>query len=145
MSAGVADAGPHERVECKRILMLERRQHVRYRVDEGILVVNGDQPGRIRDISMGGMAMTYVSRKSPTPLQREIDLVDSAGVLVLGRLPCQVVEDARIPSNSPFSQLKVRRRRLQFGAMSAEQRDGLRRLIAAHTVGRVSSPGYRPE
>ena len=116
----------------------ERRRHKRFRVQEGTFAVFGGRPGTVGpviDISMGGLAFRYTGTTELPKEPSRVHIVLPEGLSHLYGLPCTTVYDVELNTSSPFSPAAERRRGVQFGALTPNQRSHLEYFIQYHTQG----------
>ena len=117
----------------------ERRRHPRYKVVDVSVVVGDRRLGQILDMSLGGLSFSYVS----VGRQEEKDEVDLGIVFgpnghYLDKLPTRFVSESILSKGAPANGIVVRRRSMQFVALSDEQREKLYRFIKNHTIGKAA-------
>jgi c-di-GMP-binding flagellar brake protein YcgR len=115
----------------------ERRRFRRYRVKNGAYTVNASRPGLIVDISIGGMAFHYIDRKEWPRETFRLDIVfGQEEEFRLNDIPYRIVSD-RVADRKPHdASLVVKRRSIEFGELSPEQRARLEYFIRHHATGR---------
>ncbi len=90
--------------------------------------------GQILDISLGGLAIRYVTFGEPTADDVEVELFGSSGPSrQLGKLPCRIVYDYELYDES-WGVLQVRRCGLQFGDLSSGQLDQVQSFIETNAT-----------
>ncbi len=118
---------------------MERRKHERYEVQEdafAMVTPLSDKKGEIVDISHGGLALQYAPGEEDPKVSVEIDLFlhiflkDISFCLL--RVPIETVSDVELECEE--SSASLRRRSVQFGAMSQSQRSELEFFIQNHAV-----------
>lgn len=99
----------------------ERRASARFSVNDGILAIHANKPGRILDISKGGVSFEYCDGEEWPEGDLTLDILYGEKDFYLDFLPVKTVEDhsARNPGKG------IHRRRLQFGSLSAGQQKQL--------------------
>jgi hypothetical protein len=116
--------------------MLERRKHKRFQVQDDAVAVlrpSVDKRGPIIDISMGGLAFSYVTSKDSSNRSSRLDILLPDLSFYLAHMPIRTVSDFKVTSESPFRSIESRRRSVQFGKMTQEQMSQLERFIQNHT------------
>ena len=106
--------------------MSERRKHKRIK-PQGCTVKADSKFGEIIDISMGGVAFTYIDREERFKGTGGIGL-SCGGDLSTDELPVRIISDCAIGNGISV----VRRCNAEFGKLSAKQIDLLERLIRAN-------------
>ena len=113
---------------------VERRKFRRIHPKNPTFTVGATRSGLVTEISMDGMTIHYFDRKSWPEETHELGIVvddplagDSR--LCLNGLPFRTVSDNSLPQNLPDSSPSVKRRGVQFGAMTAEQHAALENFI----------------
>ena len=115
----------------------ERRKEKRYPVQKGVLVAPSTQARKlwqVLDIGKGGLAFRYVSNDDELKTSSELDIVTGDTRFLLEQIPFRSISDFEM-SDEPVSSHKVRRRGVQFGALTDTQVRQLDYLIRSHTVG----------
>ena len=114
----------------------ERRRFKRYRVKNGAYTVNSSRPGLIVDISLGGMSFHYIDRKQWPEENFRLDIVFGPDEeFRLADIPYRIVSD-RVTGKRFNSDLVVKRRGIEFGELTAEQRARLEYFIKNHASDR---------
>ena len=111
----------------------ERRTHQRYRVREGALAFLGALPGRITDISMSGMSVTYVPLEKVKSEHLKIDLFVPGQDFYLPGISCHLIAHTDCPSNAPFNAVQVKQMRVEFCDLTFEQESGLKFFFQHNT------------
>jgi hypothetical protein len=97
----------------------ERRLQKRFKAAEGAFAALVDQEsrlGQIKDISSDGLSFRYIDSHED-------------------KVPFKIISDFKIESEFSFSTVNMRQIGLEFGDLTAGQRDRLERFIKHHTVG----------
>ena len=117
----------------------ERRQDVRYRVREGAFAVLPDCRivGEIVDISKGGLALRYIIGNEDLSGSSGLDILFAGGKFHLAGVPIRTVSDSVMPDDFYSDSVTTRRRGIQFGEMTPEQRNEVKSFIGKHTRGEV--------
>ncbi len=117
--------------------LVERRKHRRYQVPTDAFVGIGPdfiKVGRGRDISMGGLAFSYVGSEEPSNgSYLDVFLTDSN--LYLGHLPINPISDCELVNKTPFSSITMRRCAVKFRKLNRSQKSRLEHFIQNHAVG----------
>jgi hypothetical protein len=137
----------------KRKELVDRRQHERFQVHDGAFVVlrprspilgqDVDIVGQIMDISKTGLVLRYVASQERSYESFELDIVLAGNGFRLNGVPVKTVSDCQMPDDAPSNSTTVRRRGVQFRALTDQQTSQLERFIQDHTNGHrwVSHPG----
>ncbi len=116
----------------------DRRRHKRYRTGEDAFSVLSPSPsalGRIEDISMGGLIVRYLDLgQEEKTAHSHLSLLVTGQGIQLENIPFRTVSDQRDTSGPTFGSLPMRRRHIEFGELTGEQRELLERFIALHGV-----------
>jgi hypothetical protein len=107
--------------------MSERRKHKRVK-PEGCAVEADSRFGEIIDISMGGVAFTYIDREERFKGTGGLGLSCGGHELCMDELPVRIISDCAIGNGISV----VRRCHAEFGKLSAKQIALLERLIMAN-------------
>ena len=94
--------------------------------------------GRVKDISIGGMAFSYISANSEaiSDSQRsQVDIFLSGNGFHLSKVPCKIVYDIPVSSNDKDFFVNMNRCGLCFGELTESQLDQLNFFITQHTEG----------
>jgi hypothetical protein len=83
----------------------ERRLHNRYAIQDDALVFIGKETGTIIDMSIGGVAVRFVSMKQEVPPPKQLDLFLARSQFYLPNLPIMLVNALYTPPYSLFSSL----------------------------------------
>ena len=120
----------------------ERRRHVRFRAQENAYAALGrkySRVGKIRDISIGGLALEYIAGEGSPLETSQIDIFLTENNFQIYNLSCKVVYDVvvYVPRvKSQFSDLLLTRRcGIRFGALSVSNRRRLRVFIEGQAEG----------
>lgn len=117
--------------------LVEQRKHKRFQVPTGAFVGIGPdftKVGRPRDISMGGLAFSYVGSEEPSN-GSYLDLFLTDSNLYLGHLPINPISDCELVNKTPFSSITMRRCAVKFRKLNRSQKSRLEHFIQNHTVG----------
>jgi hypothetical protein len=120
-------------------VQLDRRQHNRFRVQDGAFVIlrPGDPGvGRLIDISMGGLRFEYMSWNASRieTVKLDISLKDSA--FGLYDIPYQSIWEETIHEN-PLASFYWKRCGVKFGELTQAQISQLEYFIQNYTEGEV--------
>lgn len=98
----------------------ERRQFTRFTVKDAVIAFNA-QVGELIDISFGGLAFVYTATRSWPRQPSETALLCGEDDFCL-QVPLKTIADSPLKQkNTNASPLKMRRRSMQFGELSASQ------------------------
>ena len=113
--------------------MLERRQYKRYKVNQNAFVFGADQPGRITDISLAGMAFSYIcdAQQSKTD---NISILDSDNQFFLEQIPCHTISQTVRTSDLPTSFMLMAQVSIAF-ELTPSQKTKLEEYINNHAIG----------
>jgi hypothetical protein len=114
----------------------ERRRHRRFQVPSSAFAGLGPyfgKVGRILDVSMGGLAFRYIGLEEPNG-SSYLDIFINDLDLYLRKVPFQTISDFPVITDSSTA-VTLRRRGVQFGEMTPQQRDALGNFIEEHAIG----------
>ena len=112
----------------------ERRRDKRYRVKDGTYAVLGapaNKLGQIVDISMSGMAFTYLADNDPIGTAEALDILANQGICV-EKIPYTTVTDVVVPNETPFSTIIMRRHCIKFNELTTETKTKIQELIGVY-------------
>ena len=89
--------------------------------------------GKVKDISIGGLALEYVLKETKNTGFSEIDIFLSGNFLYLRRIPSTIIYVSEIDVES--RSVKTRRCGLQFGDLTPIQKSQLEYFIQKYTSG----------
>ncbi|MEE9567072.1 MAG: PilZ domain-containing protein [Desulfobacteria bacterium] len=121
--------------------IVEQRQHKRFEVREGAFILLGTDStklGRIIDISMGGLAFSYMARARPPNELFELDIFLIDSEFYFDKVPFETISDFKTREN-PFSSITMRRCGVQFGALTYSQISQLEYFIQNYTLGEAQA------
>ncbi len=113
----------------------ERRHNVRVSVNDGVLAIQANKPGRILDISKGGVAFEYREADEWPEGELTVDVLYGEKDFYLDLLPVQTVSDGSARNDGK----RCHRRSLQFGRLSAEQQKQLNYFLKINSNCKKSS------
>ena len=117
--------------------MNERRKDKRLRVDrEAFAVVKGpprELAGRIRDISLGGLAFSYVDTHAPVPESSRIDILVPEDDFYMDDLPFTRVLDCELADDASLGAIVLRRQGVRFLQLTSAQITQLAHLIQSRS------------
>lgn len=100
----------------------ERRASVRISVNDGMLAIHANKPGRILDISKGGVAFEYSEDEEWPEGDLTLDVLYGEKDFYLDLLPVETVSECCCDLQNVCKIRKAcHRRSLQFGRLSAVQ------------------------
>jgi hypothetical protein len=126
-------------------MTIERRKYVRFLAQDMAFAAmrNGfKKVGKVNDISIRGLAFSYLSQTNEADADRyssKVDIFLSGNGFYLSNVPCRIVYD--IPDVTLYKGLFVKMSRcgLHFGELIESQSELLEFFIKNHTTGLVSS------
>lgn len=118
----------------------ERRIHPRHPVKSGTVTAN-NRTGEIIDISMGGLAFSYLERGDWDGVTFDRGMLLGERDLCIEDLPFKVISDCAINSGISI----IRRCGVQFEKLTAKQMAQLEYFIWANTGGRDDEEGGQGE
>ena len=116
----------------------ERRLQKRFKAEEGAFAALVDQEsrlGQIKDISLRGLSFRYIDSHEKLENASELKIILGKRGLYLDNVPFKKISDFEIESEFRFSTVKMRQIGLEFGVLTAEQKQQLQRFIQNHTIG----------
>jgi hypothetical protein len=122
--------------------LIERRQHDRFKVEDGTLAAFAGPPvtlGPIVDISMGGLAFCYTSKAPALKKPARLDILSGQSLSLLYGLPCETVYDIEIGSEMSQGPLSERRRGVRFGELTPGQRLQLQSFIENYAQNKITA------
>jgi hypothetical protein len=117
--------------------VVERRKHKRFRVRDGSFAVLGPSYGKIgqiTDMSMGGLAFSYVAGEEQAYRSYELSILFAEDSFHLTRIPFKTVWDTEA-KEVPFSTLSMRQCGVAFGDLTESQVSQMEYFLQNHTVG----------
>lgn len=121
----------------------DRRKYTRFRAKPGALVVfdnKNKQPGRIIDISKGGLAFCYVDGRDKLEESAELGIFFGEDNFSLDSLPFETVFDCILVEGAPNTPKNINLRSVKFGKLTSKQQYQLAYFIEANT--RTEDPEY---
>ena len=115
---------------------VERRKYKRLQVKKGVFAVlssNNKKLGQIKDISEGGLAFQYIENGKTTEGLAEIDIFSTDSDFFLKKVPSEIISDSGVEEKVPFSSLRMKQFRIQFGKMTTAQLEQLNYLLQHYT------------
>jgi len=118
--------------------LVERRKQKRFGISKDVFVVlnpNFIKVGKIKNISMDGLAFSYVGNEVSSTETRELDVFTGNRAFHLHKVPCRIVSDLKI--RQTLSGLTMRRCSVEFGELASYQIARLEYFIQNYTAGEV--------
>jgi hypothetical protein len=120
--------------------IVERREHKRFRVKEGIFAafkphwLRSTILGEIVDIGRGGLALHYIpdTKQSDRPYKLKILLAD--GSFSLDKIPARTISDFEIEKRFSFGSIPIKRCGVQFGDLTPSQFSLLEHFIQNYAI-----------
>jgi len=121
----------------------ERRKYTRFIAEKNVYValgINFTKVGKLKDISIGGLAFEYVDyTENFVQDSSTVAIFNSLNEFYLPNLACRLIYNLAISAENDDSQLTwqyaIYRCAIQFGDLTAEQRKQLEFLINHYTCG----------
>ena len=110
--------------------MIERRNHKRYKVEDGAIVVHPGHIGQILDISLGGLLCQCIDNQCllDEPQAFDIFCANDACKFKLKEVPIQMISNY-VNQLSPWNTAMIRRCGVMFGDLTANQKSHLENFI----------------
>ena len=120
----------------------ERRKFTRFLVPENVYAALGpsfSKVGRIKDVSIGGLAMEYITDGDSVLENSHVDIFIREEEFYLSKLPCKIVYDLPIePSADPqVSGLTQKRCGVQFYRFTSGLTKRLEGFLKVRTLGAI--------
>ena len=115
----------------------DQRKHMRFRVQEGafaVLMNHVTRVGPIKDISMGGLAFTFISEDELPQDSFTMDLLCGGEGFYLKDIPSKIITDFETTDQPSFSSIPLRRCSVQFGEMNPLQISQLESFTRNYTI-----------
>jgi len=119
----------------KREVSMERRRHPRYKMLDVAAVVGDRRLGHVLDMSMGGIAFSYIQMQAHEDEGIELGIIFGRDGKYLEKLPAEVVDDCVLSHGPPHHPVVIRRRSMRFRDLTSEQRQLLAEFISQHSQG----------
>jgi len=120
-----------------RSVLDERRQQKRFKAQEGAfaaLVAQESRLGQIKDISIRGLSFRYIDGHEKLENADALKIILGDQGLYLDNVPFKKISDFEIENEFSFSSIKMRQIGLEFGELTAAQRNRLNQFIEHHTI-----------
>jgi hypothetical protein len=117
--------------------VVERRKHKRFYAKDDTFAVLGPPSGNIgqvMDISMGGLAFSYVAGEDQPNRSHKLSILLAEHSFHLTKIPIETIWDKEA-EQLPFSSLRMRRCGLQFGELTRNQENQLEYFIENYARG----------
>ena len=121
----------------KRKKIVERRKHKRFQVEDGafaVLTPHFAKVGQIIDMSMGGLAFSYIAEQEPSNGSFELDIFLTDHSFYLEKVPVKTISDFEIANEVAYSFTTTRRCGVEFGDLTLNQISQLEYFIRNHTI-----------
>ena len=115
--------------------VVERRRHKRYKVLDVTAVVGARRVGHILDMSLGGLAFSYIEYKDLSSEEMELGIVFGKNGKYLDKLPAKIVSDSVLSHGPQAHPIVIRRCSLEFLQLSEDQIRNLQDFIKIHSNG----------
>jgi len=118
--------------------IVERREHKRFPVREGVYALikdNSSKLGQIKNVSRGGLAFSYIVNEEQMHESFKVDIFISGQGFCLKNIPSKKISDFHIDNKFPFSTFAVRQVGIQFNELNHSQLSRLDNFIRDHTTG----------
>jgi c-di-GMP-binding flagellar brake protein YcgR len=116
-----------------------QRKHKRFQAPTGAFVGIGPENtkvGRVTDLSIGGLAFSYVGTEEPSPSKGSyLDLFFTDKDSYLGRLPFKTISDYELVEKAPSSSETLRRCGVKFKKLTRHQKAQIERFVQNYTTG----------
>ena len=124
---------------------IKQRKYQRFSVqDNAFAALTNDieKIGRVNDISIKGLALTYLSERVKSGSYRddsEVEIFLTENKFYLPKVPCKIVYDIIDPKSDKSYSIMTRRCGLHFGEFSKSQLEQLELFIKNYTRRALSS------
>jgi len=123
----------------------EQRKNIRFLAQDNVIVALQSvytKVGKVKDISMGGLAFEHIDDEKPNSETSRRDILLWVNGFRLSKLPGRIVYDIPLPPPNEYQELIIhlitRRCGIQFEALSEDQASQLDFFLKTYTKGRVS-------
>lgn len=119
---------------------VEARKYIRFPLHDNTFAALGNRfeaVGKVVDISIKGMTLSYICESNKAVLDKDFSQVDiflSDNNFHLSKVPCKIVYDIQHSKFYENSCITIRRCGLQFGKLSEGQSNLLESLIANYQI-----------
>ena len=124
---------------------IEQRKYVRFSVQDNAFAAlrsRFERVGKVNDISIKGLALSYLSESTKAGSDRDYSKVDiflSGNGFYLHKVPCKIVFDIQDSKSNKNNSVMKRRCGLHFGKLSKSQSELLELFLKNYTTGYLSS------
>ena len=123
----------------------EQRKYIRFSVHDNTFAALGSEfetVGKVNDISIKGLTLSYLSESIKTSSERDFSQVYiflSRGSFHLPKVPCKIVYDIQDPKSIKNNSIMRCRCGLHFDKLSKSQSELLELFLENYTTGPLSS------
>jgi len=123
---------------------VEQRKYQRFSVQDNTFAALGSEfetVGKVNDISIKGLTLSYLSESIKAGSDRgfsQVDIFLSGNSFHLPKMPCKVVYDIQHPKSNNNDSIIIRRCGLRFGKLSKSQSELFELLLENYTTAPVS-------
>ncbi len=117
-------------------MTIEHRKYIRFETNKktfAALRSGFDKVGKVLDISINGLAFSYILEEAIKVEHFQVDIFQSENGLYLSNIPCHVVYDIPNTKQKYDSLIQPRRCGLCFGELSNIQNDNLQEFLGNTT------------
>ena len=120
---------------------IKKRRYQRFSVQDDAFAALGndfDKIGRVNDISIKGLALSYLSERVKVGSysdDSEVEIFLTGNRFYLHNVPCRVVYDIIDPKSDKIYRIMTRRCGLHFGELSKNQSELLELFLKNYTRG----------
>jgi len=124
---------------------IEQRKYPRFSAQDNTFAALGSEfetVGKINDISIKGLALSYLNESIKAGSDRDFSQVYiflSRNSFHLPKVPCKIVYDIQHPKSNTNDSIMMRRCGLHFGKLSKKQSELLELFLENYTTGPLSS------
>ncbi len=122
----------------------EKRKFARYITRPEIFAALGkkfSRVGRVKDVSLGGVAFEYITDEHNENDLTLIDIFATGNGLHLSRIPCRKIYEVSVKDTTEVSsfssELKTKRCGVEFDSLTDEQTSQVKHLIERYTDSKV--------
>ena len=119
----------------------EKRRHVRFKAPENLFAALGNsvpKVGKVKDISMGGLAFEYIPNDKKETSTSHVDIFLSGNGFYLSKVPCKAAYDITLEvplfGGYDFSSIDINRCGVAFNKLKKENYEQLVHLLEHHTT-----------
>ena len=120
----------------------ERRKYTRFRAQDNAYAAVGagfSHVGRLIDISIGGLALEYLTDDDARPMNSPVDIFVRESEFHLSRLPCKIIYNMRLGApgrtQAPAKGLIRKRCGIEFKTLAEIHKKLLEAFLRDHIVG----------